>query len=71
MSSEDITYYRERVSTERNRAAVAPSEAIADAHLKLAAMYENLLERLEQTAAIQDLEPLPRTDQQSRPDTLR
>lgn len=71
MSKDDIEYYRERASTERNRAAVSPTEEIADAHLKLATMYENLLDRLERAEGAQDLEPMPRTAQQSPPDTLR
>jgi hypothetical protein len=45
MSSEEIETYRGRAATERSRAAMAPSEALAEAHRKLAIMYENLVER--------------------------
>lgn len=60
MSSADIDYYRQRAATERKLAAEAPSDIIADAHLKLATMYENLVERLAPTEA-QDLTPSPPT----------
>jgi hypothetical protein len=56
MSQEDLQYYRERAITERNRAATAPSPAIAAAHDKLAIMYQNLVERLERSQPAQDLQ---------------
>jgi hypothetical protein len=71
MSKDDIEYYRERAATERNRAAASATEEIADAHLKLAIMYENLLKRLERGGTAQDLQPIPRTVLQSPPDRLR
>ena len=71
MSKDDIGYYRERAATERNRAAASPTAEIAEAHLKLAVMYENLLERLESVGAAQDLEPFPHIVRQSPPDTLQ
>jgi hypothetical protein len=61
MSGEDLTYYRQRAVTERTRANGAPSKEIAEAHLKLAMMYENLLEGLERAASAQDLSPCPHT----------
>lgn len=69
MSSEDIKYYRERAATESNRTATAPSPEIADAHAKLATMYQNLVERLERSQPAQDLEPLPRSAEQAQSDT--
>ena len=71
MSSEDIAYYRERAATERSRASSAPTDAIAEAHRKLALMYENLLERLERAQTAQDLAPLPHTSQPTPPDMLQ
>jgi hypothetical protein len=66
MSKDDIAYYRERALTERNRATASPTEDLAEAHLKLAKMYENLLERLEREEGAQDLEPLPRTAERAQ-----
>jgi rubrerythrin len=71
VSKDDIEYYRERAATERNRAAASPTEEIADAHRKLAMMYENLLERLERAGAAQDIEPISRTVAQLHSDSFR
>jgi hypothetical protein len=71
MSKDDIGYYRERAAIERDRAAASRTAEIADAHSKLAVMYENLLGRLERVGAAQDLEPIGLTVLQSPPDTMR
>lgn len=44
MSPEDLEYYRERARDERVRAAAAGSEAAAEIHVTLAALYEQLIE---------------------------
>jgi len=72
MSSEDISYYRERAYTERSRALDAPSAAIAEVHNKLAHLYEELIGRMEQSQpARQDLQLTPRTVAPTQLDTQR
>ena len=44
MSSEDISYYRERASVERDRAKSSSSADIAEIHEELARLYEALVE---------------------------
>lgn len=44
MSPNDIAYYRQRAADERALAKAAPLPAIADIHLELACMYENIVE---------------------------
>ncbi len=58
MSSEDLSYYRQRVLAERTRAAEAPTVEVAAVHEKLAHLYASLTERIERSDARQDLEPL-------------
>ena len=57
MSSQDSAYYRKRIADEHARAAEAPTPEIAAVHEKLAHLYQSLTERLEQSAADQDLMP--------------
>jgi hypothetical protein len=59
MSSEDIPYYRQRAAAERVRAAEAASPEVAQAHLTLVTMYENLIERMERGEWAQDVDPVP------------
>ena len=66
MSDDDITYYQRRAAVERSRAGDAPTDELRAVHLKLAIMYENLLERLKQSGTAQDLEPPPHTQEQAR-----
>jgi hypothetical protein len=65
MSDDDITYYRKRAATERSRATDAPTDELKAVHLKLAIMYENLLDRLDQSGTAQDLEPPAHTQEQA------
>lgn len=43
MSSEDISYYRQRAAAERSRAAEAPTPHIGAVHAQLATLYEDLI----------------------------
>jgi hypothetical protein len=67
MSSEDITYYRERLEVERSRALDAPTPEIARSHAKLADLYEQLIVKLmtSQAANDQSAELPARTQQQA------
>lgn len=56
MSSDDISYYRERARVERSRAQDAPSPEIASVHEQLAGLYEALIGAPEQAPA-NDLAP--------------
>jgi len=42
--TEDREYYKHRIIVERQRAKTAPSKVIADAHMRLADLYEALVE---------------------------
>jgi hypothetical protein len=54
MSSDDITYYRERLEVERARALHAPTPEIARSHAKLADLYEELIGKLMTSQAAND-----------------
>lgn len=51
MSLEDLNYYRRRAAIERSRAEDAPTPVIASVHMKLAGLYEELVNRVEPRAA--------------------
>jgi len=53
--TEDLEYYRQRVIIERQRASTAPNQAIARVHMKLADLYEELVETAERRKVV----PLP------------
>ena len=59
MSLEDVDYYRKRAAKAREVARIAATPAIAEAHMKLAIMYENLIERALEAQSVQDVDPLP------------
>lgn len=44
MSSDDVSYYRERAQVERERAKLSSREDIAEIHEELARLYEALIE---------------------------
>ena len=44
MSADDVSYYRQRAQTERERAKLSSSEDIAEIHEELARLYEALIE---------------------------
>lgn len=69
MSSDEIEHYRQRAADERTRAAASPTHELAQAHLNLAIMYENLVERLGRSAQAQDVLLILRTEQPPRSDT--
>jgi hypothetical protein len=68
MSSTDISYYRERAAAERARASESTSPEVAQAHVTLVTMYENLIDRLERAEGAQDLEPPAAAGQPGRED---
>ena len=43
MTSDEVSYYRERAKEERDRAAVSTDEFAAEVHEKLATLYEDLV----------------------------
>lgn len=45
--TEDFDYYHQRVISERQRAATAPNKVIAGVHMRLADLYEELIEDAE------------------------
>ncbi|MGO8608887.1 hypothetical protein ACC848_38615 [Rhizobium johnstonii] len=57
MTADDLGYYRHRVVAERTRAAEAATPDSAAVHHRLAHLYQSLIERLEHSAAAQDLDP--------------
>ena len=69
MSDDDFDYYIKRAAEERSRVSNALTPEIGAVHEKLADMYEALIERLENSPAGQDLEPLPRTAPRRQPNT--
>jgi len=44
--SNDMTYYQQRVATERDRAVDAPTTRIAKVHLQLAALYQGVIDQM-------------------------
>lgn len=60
MSKEDIAHYHKRITEERDRAAKAKSKDVAQAHLMLVTMYENLVERMERDGAATSGDAVPR-----------
>ena len=44
MSSEDVSYFRQRAETERERAKLSKNEDIAEIHAELARLYDAMAE---------------------------
>jgi hypothetical protein len=55
--SDDIPYYREHAAKARLAAEAANISNVAEAHLKLVIMYENLVDRLLEAQGAQDVQP--------------
>ncbi|WP_344695415.1 hypothetical protein [Sphingomonas rosea] len=55
MPSEDIAYYQQRASVERDRAKSAPTAEIAAIHEQLSAHYENVIASLRRGAESSDV----------------
>ena len=51
MFDDDVAYFRRRASEEREWAAAASQQSVAEIHLALAAQYESLIEQSNQGAA--------------------
>jgi hypothetical protein len=70
MYSEDINLYRQRAETERSRATDAPTPEIAEVHLKLASLYEDVIHKMGDPRQLHsDVWPLAHTSQPAQSNT--